>query len=61
MSKFIAEKDFKFQPDFKSGVISVKKGQRVEICNSKDFPDLEDKMIRFNYVRRSKENIEENI
>ena len=55
MAKYVALRDFKYNSAPASPLIRVKKGQVINVENTKEFPELEDKMLRFRYVEKPKQ------
>lgn len=52
MTIYVATKDFRFTPTIKSIAVRVKKGQQLDIANNKDFPDLEQKMLEMEIIKK---------
>lgn len=58
MAKYKALKDFKFRGSLTGEILTVKKGQIVEIMNNLTSPEIENKMLTLNYVRAVKKKDE---
>lgn len=56
MPDYIALKDFKYREAERAEVKHVKKGQIIQLKDSLANPNIEDKMVRFEYVRKAKKD-----
>lgn len=57
--KYKALRNFSYRKRMTSPLTSVKKGDEVEICNSADFPKLENDFIESKYISKIEAKIDE--